>query len=337
MKFLKDVKEFLTNGFSIMVVPNCNKSMKQVRFNTALVFGTLAVFTVVNLFVLSSSVVNYQKADKLMKDNIELVSSLEENLASQDMLYSIIEKKDYQLKEIDTAMTNASTYFQERMEEVDVLKDQARELVMLFNEKNNTDIQTPPARSLSEQRSPLTEFSAYDADHNYILDLDEMAKQDELSQIITDEIGDFSSLLVILEEEMDFLECKPDLLPAEGRFSSPFGYRVDPVYGRRSFHKGMDIANSKNTEVVAAGAGVITYSGYNGSFGKIVIIDHGYGYKSVYAHNNKLLVEVGDRVAKGDPIAKMGSTGKSTGSHLHFEVHYKGEVINPKKVLNLDN
>lgn len=112
--------------------------------------------------------------------------------------------------------------------------------------------------------------------------------------------------------------------PTRGRLTSPFGAR----WGRR--HTGIDIANSLGTTVKAADAGRVSFAGYQGSYGKLVIIDHENGYQTYYAHNNKLVVSAGDRVYKGQKISEMGSTGRSTGVHVHFEVRKNGTPVNPQ-------
>ncbi len=115
--------------------------------------------------------------------------------------------------------------------------------------------------------------------------------------------------------------------PTRGTLTSKFGYRY--LFGYTKFHGGIDIGNSYGTDIVAADGGIVTFSGTSGDYGKLIIIDHQNGYKTYYAHCSKLLVRVGDKVHKGQHIAEMGSTGKSTGNHLHFEVRYKGERKNP--------
>jgi len=112
--------------------------------------------------------------------------------------------------------------------------------------------------------------------------------------------------------------------PTRGRLTSPFGTR----WGRK--HTGIDIASSKGTTVSAADAGKVSFAGYNGSYGNLVIIDHENGYQTYYAHNSKIVVKKGARVYKGQKIAEMGSTGRSTGVHLHFEVRKNGTPINPQ-------
>jgi len=137
-----------------------------------------------------------------------------------------------------------------------------------------------------------------------------------------------------VEKRLDYLDAKPNLMPTVGRITSRYGYRKNPFGSGRDFHTGIDIANNSGTKVKAAGSGVITYAGYNSSYGRVIIISHGYGYQSVYGHNRKLLVKVGDKVEKGQIIAEMGNTGRSTGPHLHFEVRYYGNPKDPLTILN---
>ncbi|WP_394130646.1 M23 family metallopeptidase [Shewanella maritima] len=117
----------------------------------------------------------------------------------------------------------------------------------------------------------------------------------------------------------------------KGWLSSAYGLRNDPFNGRRTMHKGIDFAGSEGADVVATAAGVITWSGSMFGYGELVEIDHGNGYHTRYGHNKSLSVNVGDVVAKGDRIASMGSTGRSTGPHVHYEVLRNGQQIDPRK------
>lgn len=113
------------------------------------------------------------------------------------------------------------------------------------------------------------------------------------------------------------------------RPNSGYGYRSSPISGRSEFHTGLDLKATLNTDVVASASGTVIYAGNRGGYGKCVIIDHGGGYSTLYAHNNALLVSVGQSVQKGQVISKAGTTGYSTGVHLHFEVRMNGKHTNP--------
>ena len=115
--------------------------------------------------------------------------------------------------------------------------------------------------------------------------------------------------------------------PLSGRITSNYGYRV--IFGSGDFHDGLDIAASHGTSIAAADGGTVTFAGWKGSFGKLVIISHGNGLETYYAHCSSLLVSAGDKVYKGQVIAKVGATGRATGNHCHFEVQLNGRAVNP--------
>ena len=119
-------------------------------------------------------------------------------------------------------------------------------------------------------------------------------------------------------------------LAIRGTITSTYGYRSDPINGSKSFHQGLDIAAPKGTAVYAASDGVVIFSGYKNSYGNVVMIDHGGGIVTVYAHNSSLVAKTGQTVKRGSVISKVGSTGYSTGNHLHFEVRKNGATINPR-------
>ncbi|MGD9498008.1 MAG: murein hydrolase activator EnvC [Armatimonadota bacterium] len=119
------------------------------------------------------------------------------------------------------------------------------------------------------------------------------------------------------------------LMPCSGRISSPFGWRVHPVWGIRRFHNGVDIAAPAGTTIRAADDGKVTHAGWWGAYGRAVIIDHGSGWSTMYGHCSAIYVSVGQVVSRGQRIAAVGSTGVSTGNHLHWTVYRNGEAINP--------
>ncbi|PCJ31631.1 MAG: peptidase M23 [Gammaproteobacteria bacterium] len=127
----------------------------------------------------------------------------------------------------------------------------------------------------------------------------------------------------------------PQGLPSkEGWISSYYGYRIDPFNGKKVFHHGLDIAGKSGSEVLAVADGIISWTGKKTGYGQLIEIDHGNGYLTRYAHNKSLIVKVGDRVKKKQPIALMGSTGRSTGPHVHYEVLLDGKMINPKNFVS---
>lgn len=130
----------------------------------------------------------------------------------------------------------------------------------------------------------------------------------------------------------------PSIWPTTGVITSDFGARVDPVYGGQAYHEGIDIADDYGTQVVATAAGTVTFAGpTDGGYGNLVEIDHGNGIVTRYGHNSVVLVSPGQQVRQGDVISLMGSTGKSTGSHLHYEVDVNGTPVDPIVFLPVKN
>ena len=121
--------------------------------------------------------------------------------------------------------------------------------------------------------------------------------------------------------------------PAEGEITSPFGWRVHPIFGTQRLHTGIDIGADYGDAIRAADGGVVIHADWMGGYGNAVIIDHGNGISTLYAHNSQLLVDEGQTVAKGQTVARCGSTGYSTGPHLHFEVRQNGSPVNPLNYL----
>ena len=118
-------------------------------------------------------------------------------------------------------------------------------------------------------------------------------------------------------------------VPGRTRISSPYGYRIHPIFKTKKLHTGIDIPAPTGTNIIAASEGTVIYSSTLGGYGKTVMIDHGGGIVTLYAHNSSIIVSNGTKVAKGDVIAKAGSTGYSTGPHLHFEVRKNGSYVDP--------
>ena len=118
-------------------------------------------------------------------------------------------------------------------------------------------------------------------------------------------------------------------IQASNRFTSGFGYRKDPKTKKKTMHHGVDFAAPKGTLIYSTGDGIVTHAGWKGSYGLLVTIKHAFGFQTRYAHNSRIFVKVGNRVSRGDKISAMGSTGRSTGTHLHYEVRRNNKPLNP--------
>lgn len=121
---------------------------------------------------------------------------------------------------------------------------------------------------------------------------------------------------------------------SQGWVSSFYGHRIDPITGKNAFHRGVDIAGKEGSEIKAVASGIVSLAQDKGAYGQTIEIKHGDGFVTRYGHNKKLMVKKGDLIKKGDVIALMGSTGRSTGPHVHFEVHKDGKAIDPGSVFS---
>jgi murein DD-endopeptidase MepM/ murein hydrolase activator NlpD len=135
-------------------------------------------------------------------------------------------------------------------------------------------------------------------------------------------------------QEMD-REPKPPAFPINGRISSPFGWRNDPINGEKKFHKGIDLAAEEGTVIRASMAGRVLISDFRKGYGNVVVLDHGSGFTTLYAHNKDNMVQEGEWIQAGASIGKVGSTGRSTGPHLHFEVRRHGRHMDPEEFLGI--
>lgn len=132
-----------------------------------------------------------------------------------------------------------------------------------------------------------------------------------------------------LSEKQSLMNAIPNIRPARGWITSRFGYRISPFTGRAALHAGIDFAAAPGSPVYATADGVVTFAGYDEGYGKLVSIDHGYGYSTRFGHNAQIYVQVGQRVNRWDIIASVGNTGRSTGPHCHYEVRVNGIPRNP--------
>jgi len=159
------------------------------------------------------------------------------------------------------------------------------------------------------------------------LQIDQVRQQIDLRRQSQEEIQSF------LNDQRSLASAKPAGAPVKGWLTSLFGMRNSPFSGKRKMHEGVDIAARTGTPVSVTADGIVTQAETAPGYGKLVVVDHGYGYKTYYAHNSKIFVRVGQRVTRGETISAVGNTGSSTGSHVHYEVRRNGVPINPRKFL----
>ncbi|MDD9304817.1 MAG: M23 family metallopeptidase [Desulfobacter sp.] len=222
--------------------------------------------------------------------------------------------------------------------EIEVLKGQVRDLTRLEDQvRLIADIQkTSDSSSLigigGIPENNLGHDIPLKARHNNLIR--EMHHQvTQVNMATTQKKLDFEDLIDKLEKKKNLLASTPSIKPVNGWITSRFGYRKSPFTGKRSFHSGLDISNRPGTKIIATANGKITYAAAKMYYGNLVVIDHGYGKMTKYAHLKKIMVKPGQKVKRGEVIATVGNTGQSTGPHLHYEVRINGAPVNPLKYI----
>jgi murein DD-endopeptidase MepM/ murein hydrolase activator NlpD len=154
-----------------------------------------------------------------------------------------------------------------------------------------------------------------------------------LKKEIEETIESVAEIKEFLRHQKDLHFATPQAMPVAGTISSPFGTRDDPRRDGERFHYGVDIRASSGTPVRSTADGIVSFSGWSGANGNLVAIEHGFGFRTFYAHNRVNLAKVGQRVKRGDIIGYVGTTGNATGAHVHYEVWKDGKPVNPAKYL----
>jgi murein DD-endopeptidase MepM/ murein hydrolase activator NlpD len=167
-----------------------------------------------------------------------------------------------------------------------------------------------------------------------------ISKTNDLAKQIYIQSKSYSELFELSQKQEERLLYIPAIQPVMNRdlsrVASGFGYRNDPIYHTTRFHEGMDFTAPTGTEIYATGNGTVSFAGWKQGYGNCVIINHGFNYETLYAHQSKILVREGQKVKRGEVIGLVGSTGKSTAPHLHYEVHFKGIAQNPANYYFVD-
>jgi murein DD-endopeptidase MepM/ murein hydrolase activator NlpD len=219
------------------------------------------------------------------------------------------------------AMTLRLAELQSRVVRLDALGERLTEMANL--DKGEFDFETVPGQGGPASASEALGEANLD---DFLTSFDGLSKQ----------LDDREQQLDVLESMLMTRDLEDEVFPAgfparKGWLSSFFGIRTDPFTGRPARHEGVDVAGKLGTDILAVAAGVVTWAGKRSGYGNLVEINHGNGYVTRYGHNRDVVVQVGDTVKKGQVIAHMGSTGRSTGPHVHFEVRRNGRVVNPIK------
>lgn len=312
----------IKSNYTIMVIPNSTKKSLQITIPKVLVFFILFLnFSYISISLINNY--NLSKSEDLLTSKLNSkIKKIEYYESYTKNLKADVQNQLNDVKELKAKLDNEKELYSQRLDKLESLEKDFVYILDKFNYNNNLNIEVASSRSLKLGRDSLKPIKEN--------------KKDDFIDLIDIDINNYNDAIEKIDEKMEFLECKPDLIPVNGTITSGFGYRIHPITKMYDFHDGIDISEKNSTPIKAAGAGIVTFNGRNGSYGNVLIISHGYGYKTVYAHNSKNLIKVGSEVKKGQVIAKIGTSGTATGPHVHFEIHKDGKIINPLKVISLD-
>jgi murein DD-endopeptidase MepM/ murein hydrolase activator NlpD len=218
---------------------------------------------------------------------------------------------------------HAVEYFRLKREYASMSKE-FKEMATTMTALKESENQFRQLFSLGSKKAVLVNYTP---DETGSIDLEELKKQVNASMDSVQEIK------VYLGKQRDRFLATPQGWPADGRITSGFGMRVHPITGVRKLHTGDDIAINRGTPLHATADGIVSFADRSAGSGNVVVLEHGYGYSTVYAHDSKILVHPGEKVKRGDVIAYSGSTGSSTGPHVHYEVWKNGKSVNPEPYL----
>lgn len=282
------------------------------------------IYILVSSESFSSLVSNIFNINKLVKLDNKLLSEINDSKIalekSQKELKEKIDKLESDKKEILTKQDELKETHEVLLKEKNAYQAQMNELTSLERQKENV------IASLSNEEKQLQDKIGDLLSYNKQL-------QDELDKVFED-LNNGNNNNNGGNNSGDVSQGESFLRPTTGRLTSEYGPRIHPITGANGFHTGIDLANSTGTPIVASKSGKVVEARTMSGYGKTIIIDHGNGYQTLYAHNNSLSVQVGQTVKRGQEIAKMGSTGNSTGPHLHFEIRINGKHTNPMNYIN---
>ena len=296
-----------------------NKSGKHRSFNAnATIFGValaglISIPAVVGLF-------SYQMGVAEADLNGDMVAKWREVLKDQQ---AVIEEVRFEAENNIEASAARIAQLQARIVRLDALGERLTKIGRL--EEGEFDFSGTPAMGGPENSLDIASYEP----PAYMDLLDQLARDIEDRE---QQLGVLETLLADQKMQRDvFLAGRP---VKKGWMSSGFGQRIDPITGRQAWHNGVDFAGKDGSDVIAVAAGVVVYSGPRSGYGKMVEINHGSGYSTRYGHHKALTVKAGDIVRKGEVIGLMGSSGRSTGPHVHFEVFKNGRIVDPASYIH---
>jgi len=320
------------SALTIMAIPATDGTVRSISIPLLLVYiGSAVAVAVVTFLVLSyfgmtatvarfyhQQIVKDAHIEKLTKQNAELERI---NAANKKQLESFAQRT----AELERELARLDALSKEIMGIIKGKKVSSTTTSLASRGDYQRGALPGEERGAETETDPVAEDGA--------LALETESRLDELARVADGIASDLSSLHRSAISYRDRLDHTPDGWPTRGRVTSSFGRRRHPITGRVQEHEGIDIAAPAGTPIWATADGIVRFSGTQAGYGRLVIIDHGYGFQTVYAHNSRNVVRAGQRVKRGQVIAYVGSTGTSTGPHVHYEVRVSGKPVNPRNYM----
>lgn len=313
-------------NFTLMLIPDPTKSARVIKIPKMPVF--LGVLTVLALCILGTSYVTSLKYKMIVtkSENQSIAASLTDKDVEIGKLENANKSHYSQLQELQGLA-------QDLNEKLSELEEYKEEIDSKLNSTGKGGGSQPSQAIIVEQAEPIVNINAEemileeDTFEGQIIELKNGLK--ETMDIANETAEAYQGLNSRIDELIPYWEAYPTGFPLRRiSINSEYGWRRDPINRRSDFHTGIDL-KAKFEPVYATGKGTVINAGYESGYGYTVEISHGYGYKTLFAHNSKLMVSVGDKVVRGEQIAVSGASGRVTGSHLHYEVIYNGQTQDP--------
>jgi murein DD-endopeptidase MepM/ murein hydrolase activator NlpD len=290
---------------TLMLIPGSNESMKQVRLPVYIIYGSIAaiILLVFGSFYFSAQFftdkVSEKELESLRAENQVLSEKFEQlrwHLAEVEDRYENLVQKEIQIRSLF---------------DLPEINTEERQLGT-----GGPSIEVPQSLSDNHQNALETE-----------------SEVDRLLLLSKYELEQYAEVEASLNDVKDRLNHTPSIWPTSGWISRGYGKKYDPFTGMKQMHRGIDIANHTGTPIIATADGKVTSVGRNGGLGKMIVINHGHGFQTRYGHLSDYNVKRGQKVKRGDVIGYMGSTGYSTGPHLHYEVYRNNKSLNPSNYI----
>lgn len=307
------IKEYYT----LMLVPhNPLNDVRSIRFPKLLV-SIFVLFNIAAFAAVCAFAISYH--------------SLGINLLSKRAEYQSLQHMNEINEEQLSQYKSTEDEIKQKMVELKGLQNKLKNIIESEGGKPQSSIRMPTIASrgnteVVSQTEGLPSFAYADT-------YDLFSAVDNLEDDVNATIAELDEVMARAEKAMQEMRARPSAMPVYGTITSPFGYRKDPIRGDSEFHTGIDISNKEGTPVRASGDGIVVEAGWCSGYGNLVRINHKNGYESLYGHNSKIIVRAGQYVKRGQIIGYMGSTGRTTGSHCHFEVRYNGKPVNPYSLM----